>query len=314
MQLLNDTLMELVLGTPSVCRNLAVFPLISGHSFGPDYVTLDDALDSGGAEVAEVSEGGHVPELRFANRLHERVLLVDGEELVGAKQNRVLNLTILVGAGHTVTIPVSCVEHGRWQYKSRRFASGKRKLYGKLRAKKMASVTRSLREADSRRSDQGEIWDDIALMSARLEACSDTGAMDAMYETHSTRLDEFSEALKPAEHQAGAVFVINGKVAALELFDSAQTFGRLMEKLVGSFAVDALDEASSEAPGVPAAEVVQAFLRRLQSAEVTEHPAVDLGVDVRLTGEHLAGGALIMDGRIVHLSAFNLESDEAGGA
>ena len=38
-----------------------------------------------------------MPELVVTNPLDEWVLLYDGEELVGAKQNRILNLTVLRG-------------------------------------------------------------------------------------------------------------------------------------------------------------------------------------------------------------------------
>lgn len=309
MQVLNETLLELMVGEASMCGNLAVFPLFTAKAAAPpDYVTLDEALESGRTEVTEVSEGGHVPELCFANRLDRPVLLVDGEELVGAKQNRILNLSILIGAGHTVTIPVSCVESGRWQYKSRRFASGGKNLYGKLRAQKMAAVTESLRELNSRRSDQGAIWDDIAAKSFRMEARCETGAMDAIYEEHEEQLKEYVRTLKPAADQAGAVFLINGEVAGLELFDSPLTLAQLMEKLVGSYAMDALDAPADQAKA-PAPEGVRAFIERLKSAASSEHRAVDLGVDVRLSGERLAGGALVIDGRIVHLSAFNLREE-----
>ena len=50
----------------------------------------------------------------MSNPLDEAVLLYDGEELVGAKQNRILNVSVLVGAGAKMPIPVSCVEQGRW--------------------------------------------------------------------------------------------------------------------------------------------------------------------------------------------------------
>ena len=63
---------------------------------------------------ARSSESGSVPELVVENPLAERVLLYDGEELVGAKQNRILNVSVLVEAKSTLTIPVSCVEQGRW--------------------------------------------------------------------------------------------------------------------------------------------------------------------------------------------------------
>jgi len=51
--------------------------------------------------ITEVSAGGRVPELAFENSSDETVLLVDGDELVGAKQNRVVNLSILVAGGNS---------------------------------------------------------------------------------------------------------------------------------------------------------------------------------------------------------------------
>lgn len=54
-----------------------------------------------------------MPELVVENPLAERVLLYDGEELVGAKQNRIVNVSVLVEAKSSLRIPVSCVEQGR---------------------------------------------------------------------------------------------------------------------------------------------------------------------------------------------------------
>jgi hypothetical protein len=110
--------------------------------------------------VTEVSTGGSVPELAFDNQADEGVLLLDGEELVGARQNRVLNITILVGGHQHVVIPVSCVEHGRWRYNSDEFASADRALFSKARSKKMRQVSASMRDSGTLRSDQGEVWAD----------------------------------------------------------------------------------------------------------------------------------------------------------
>ena len=41
------------------------------------------------------------------------VLLLDGDEPVGAKQNRVLNLTILAPPMAEIRIPVVCIEQAR---------------------------------------------------------------------------------------------------------------------------------------------------------------------------------------------------------
>lgn len=79
--------LDFALGTPVQFENLTMHPLLAEDGGDPDYLTLDEALDSGTARVTEVSEAGSVPELRFDNGGDRRVLLLDGEELVGEKQN-----------------------------------------------------------------------------------------------------------------------------------------------------------------------------------------------------------------------------------
>jgi hypothetical protein len=144
---------------PIVHGALVVFPLLDGEWADPDWATIDDA--GPGITIDEVSEHGSVPDLRVRNDTDRAVLLVDGEELIGAKQNRVLNTTVLVAARSTVTIPVSCVEQDRWAYRGKRFVSGDASLYASLRAKKAAQVSRSLRARAGHQSDQGEIWREL---------------------------------------------------------------------------------------------------------------------------------------------------------
>lgn len=82
------------------------------------------------------------------------LLLLDGEQLVGAKQNGILNMTVLVAAQTAVTIAVSRVEQGRWGYRARHSALSDVSLYAGLRAKKSAWVGRLLREGRGHRADQ----------------------------------------------------------------------------------------------------------------------------------------------------------------
>ena len=60
--------------------------------------SLEEALADGTVKVTEVSAAGHVPELRVKNSGATPVLILDGEELVGAKQNRIVNVTVLGAA------------------------------------------------------------------------------------------------------------------------------------------------------------------------------------------------------------------------
>ena len=119
----------------------------------PAWLTMVEAERS---RITEVDEAGAVSQLKVVNPTNQPLLLLDGEELVGAKQNRVLNTTVLVAAKSELTIPVSCVEQGRWGYRGRHFAPSDASLFASVRQKKAAWVTRSPRRPGApRRSGRG---------------------------------------------------------------------------------------------------------------------------------------------------------------
>jgi hypothetical protein len=285
--------------------NLDVFPLLSPEPAPQRYLTLDEALEQNLASITELTQSGVVPELRFDNLSEKQILLLDGEELVGAKQNRVLNITILVGGFAKIAIPVSCVERGRWHHLSREFGSAKRHMYAKARAAKMAQVSMSMRSHGSRQSDQSAVWAEIAAKSQRLGSHSATEAMAAMYEKESARLGGFERAIHPQDKQVGAVFAINGQILGAELFDSAAVFKKLLDKLVGSYAMDAIEEPDQQREAV-SEQAVTEFLSRIKASAIESFPAVGEGQDLRLHGRRISGGALLVDGRLVHLSAFSV--------
>ena len=102
---------------------------------------------------------GSVPELVVENPLDEHVLLYDGEELIGAKQNRILNLTVLVAAGSRTPIPVSCVEAGRWHRRSASFAAASHTAGPEIRMRKAVALGTN---ALARGGAQADVWDAIA--------------------------------------------------------------------------------------------------------------------------------------------------------
>jgi hypothetical protein len=159
-----------------------------------------------------------------------------------------------------------------------------------------------MRTRGGRHADQGAIWRDIAEKSERLGAPSSTGAMDSMFEAARGSLDQFAEAMRPVERQVGAVFAINGFVVGLDLFDSPSTWQELAPKLTQSYGLDALDRAGNgrlELRTEPAD-----FLRALSDVPTNEFKAIGEGSDLRIESGLFAGGALAVDGSIVHLVAF----------
>lgn len=304
MQIVEKALAQVKKGAGVSFNNLMVTPLLAVNQGEPDYLTLDEALARGDVRVTETSEAGDVPELRLENRGDLSVLLLDGEELVGAKQNRVLNLTILAPAKSTIAIPVSCVEAGRWSHSSPEFSTKGRAFYAAGRARKADQVTDSLRMTGTRRSRQGEVWEDIAAKSSRMDSFSDTAAMACLYEDYHDQVEEYLKAVQCVDGQVGAVFVINGQIRGIELFDFTTTFRKLMPKLIRSYALDAIDEQGSE--GSSKSQDVSDFLAAVSAADGSVHTAVGEGEDIRISAQRLAGGALSARERVIHLCAFRL--------
>lgn len=308
-----ECLSKVHLGEPQSHHTLSLYPLLGDGVAEPAYLLLDEALKRGCARVTEVSEAGSVPELRFVNDCPQPVLLLDGEELVGAKQNRILNLSVLAPAHKSIVIPVSCVEAGRWHAQSAEFASAGRTHYAAGRAQKASQVSASLHTTGSRHSDQSQVWADISAKADRMASYSGTEAAAVLYETHRARLDEYLHAFSPRPSQVGALFLLNGEVLGLDLFDSARTLSALLPKLVESSALDAIDAGEVEAPAV-GPEEARRFLDEVAQAQVEQFPAVGEGEDLRLRHPQVAGGALLANGQVVHLCAFRVHAGESSGS
>lgn len=307
MKAIETVLSTLEVREPALAGNLAVFPLFRPLQAPMDYLLLDEALERDLAHVTEVSQGGSVPELAFENASPLRVLLVDGDELIGARQNRIVNISILVGAGKKLVIPVSCVEQGRWSYRSAKFSAAKRSLFASAKAKKMASVSRSMREEGARRSNQGEVWEDISGKISSCRVASQTSAMADVYEAIAPDLDAYEKSVSAAEGQVGAVFANGGHVIGLEFFDSPAAFSRCFAKIVRAYAMDAR-EGADPIPKKATLADVRRFLDEMLKAATEKYAALGEGEDVRLEGENLAGGALVDGERVVHMAAYRVEA------
>jgi len=303
MQTIRKTLGDVRLGEPRTVDGLTVFPLFGPEVEQRDYVTLEEALESKAAHVTEVSEGGSVPELRFVNDGEKPVLLVDGAALMGAKQDRVINITIVAPGKGVTVIPVSCCESGRWHRQSAAFRVSPHAMYARARASKMRQVSHDILEHKMRRSDQGAVWADIDAKMSRMAARSPSSAMLEMYEQHSRRLENYAGSFPVEEGQTGVLLGLDGKVFGLDLFDSGETLATYLPKILRSYAMDAI-EAPPEERRETAPDEAARFLDEIAATPPTRHDAVGLGADLRLESASLTGGALELDGRVVHLAAF----------
>ena len=310
MESVRKQLSKIELTESTVFMNLTMFAIEGTRDGKLDYLTLADAMKLEVARVSEISDGGSVPELLFENSADLPVLIFDGEELIGAKQNRTVNLTILAPAGRTIKIPVSCVEAGRWRRESSHLEMSDRQHFARGRAVRNASVSCSMQRNGSRRSDQGRVWADISAKASRMGAPSATQAMAEIFDRHRTSLESFVEAFTVGEEQTGALFAIGSEIVGLDLFDRRTTLAAMLPKLVRSYAIDAL-EAEREGGKRAKKKDAKAFLGKLCEAEILDYDAVGLGNDLRLTAPGIVGGGLAVDGGLVHLAAFTVEPEAA---
>jgi hypothetical protein len=294
--------------------NMTLIPLLAPDAGVPDYLTLEEALNQMLAEVTEVSQGGSVPDLKLINKSPGKLLVVDGEELVGAKQNRIVNASFLIAGQTEITIPVSCVEQGRWAYRTQKFSSGETVMSPSMRREHQKTVTMSLKRGGGYRSSQGMIWNEIALKSERMATHSPTMAMADLFEGQKDRLGEYLKAFRLVDCQVGAVFAINGRAVGLECFGHQQTFSKFFSKLVKSYALDALDWLEDAGKTQVSSESVRHFMEGVRKAPGKSHPSLGLGENVRFEDNSVSGASLVHNGRVLHVSAFGHNGHKSDGS
>jgi hypothetical protein len=284
--------------TPVTFGDIAVMPLRTVAPVDPPWLLLSEALAGASVEVSEIGDQGTVPTIHIANRGVQDVLLLDGEELIGAKQNRVLNTAVLVRARSTLEVPVSCVEQGRWSYRTRRFSPSAHSLYASLRLKKAAWVHESLRAGRTHQSDQIGTWIDLKAKAAALSVKSST--MAGAFMAHGSDLDEYTRALAPIPDQVGALVYVRGTWWGMDVLSGPRLFAAGWPRLLSGYVLDALCGSAERRPGEPSLEPLQALL----ATAVETFAAVGPGEDCRFSSPHIVGAALVVDGIVAHATAF----------
>lgn len=248
--------------------------------------------------------------MRVTNRGHRALLFVFGEEILGAKQNRVANASFLVPAKSEVVLDVSCVEAGRWsRARGGRFRGSGQVLSHSLRRKMATKVAAARRRGLGFHSDQGEVWHDISERLDLSNVASPSSAYADYLDSRSTDLDELAKAFRPLDNQVGFVACIGDQIAGIELIGEPAVFRASFQALLRSYAIDAVDASivrqidGAQPKDGPRFDAPEPFLEALARARFTSSPSLGAGEDLRLEGGGVSGCALIHDD-LVHLTAF----------
>lgn len=286
-------------------RGLTIIPVFREEAEPATYLSLRQAFADRVLQITEVSQGGSVPDLKVINRGMLPVLLLDGEELRGAKQNRVLNASVLVPAESELMIPVSCTEAGRWSYHRPDFEESGNVVVASMKPAKMDSVSQNLKYAACFQTDQRAVWNDIEHLQTRTGARSRTSAMADVYEARKDNLEELERIFhfpELAGSQCGILVENDGRFLGLELVSHSSIWQDVGKKITRSYAIEVVDRPEGEPRRVaPAGNELEKLFADIR---LEEFKSVGLGNDLRIEKPDLMGSALVWDEKLVHLAAY----------
>ena len=311
-ELAAERLRRLSPGKPKTAGALAFFPLFRDTPGTFPYLTLGEALERHVLVITEVSQGGSVPELAVENSGDTAVLLLDGEELRGAKQNRVLNTSILLAPKARYVVPVSCTEQGRWHYVSNTFEDSGYVMSRGARMEKNRSVSASLKEGRAHRSDQGAVWDAIRDLSARAGVFSSTGAQRDVFEAKRQDLVDVEREVPCREGQCGLLVFAAGKPVGFDALSLPSAYARLHGKLLKSYALENLLLGADSPAAEPSVDEAGAFLESCATLPGEAFPGAGLGVECRFESAVRTGFSLVYAEEAIHSAFFALPERKPG--
>jgi len=288
-------------------QGVEVFPLYTSSSSGLEYEISSNAIEAGQVSVKEVGEEGTVSCLLLENAGESQVFFMEGEQLIGGKQNRTLNTSILAGAKSNLRIPVSCVERGRWRYRQRgNYSSSSHSLSPEVRRSLRGSVSRSLDMEAGHSSSQGQVWDEIDKEHQDLDVSSVSDDIEETCHVYSEKLGEFREKLLHPEGAVGLATSIRGRIVSFDLFDKASTCKLFWGRLISGYTISSLkpgvhtrlEQADQPVAALPD---IDGFIDAARAAPWKPHKAVGDGVEYRArTKEGLEGFVLQYEDELVH--------------
>ena len=302
-------------GEPATYRGITVVPLYPVSEPVAAYITLAEAIALG-LSVTEVDEDGVVGELLVANPTPHRVLMYDGEELEGAKQNRILNVSVLVEAGSTLVVPVSCVEAGRWNYNADANGDHQR-VFSAVRRTSSPRVRRAkeehLRSAPlARGAAQSAVWGAVDETHQERGSSSPTTAYSDAVRHVQPDLDKLVGHFPLRPGQCGVVLGYAGAVVCMDAVSRAEVYEGLHQALLAGYIMDALSFVDGKGIGKREADD---FLAAVSAAETTRRPSAGLGDDLRLSAQAATGSGLEFDREVIQMTAYRTVhgSDPAPG-
>ena len=291
-------------GAPVTHEGITLIPIFAPEGRGSTIKIAGDEL-----VVTELASPT-VPQLQVHNPTPNDVLIPAGKILSGGRQTRVVNVSIVVPAGATLDIPVSCVEAGRWSGIAR-FADSRRFASRRVRETKARSVKRNIELHKDKSSAQGAVWSAISQeLNMRGVKSEDSLFLDVdqQLDRRSDRVQVVDKFIRDGVQagQVGVAVAHGEKILGVEVFPSTDALRIAWEGIVRAAVLDA-DEFSSKPEALDAARGIAAlekFLSEVAATEGTLSDGVGRGTEVHVETPAYVAHGLRVDGELVYCNAF----------
>jgi len=291
---MNMSIPEIRVGAAIHCEGLSLFPLFSAPDMllQSNYILSHEAMAAGTCVVREVSAEGEIPSLVVENMGDKPVLFVEGEEVRGGKQNRVLCRSVLAACGRATRIPVVCTEPRRWSHGGpEQFAPG---------SHCPPSMQYFLKTRPG--GQQMNVWAMIRRQHLRLGIRSRSGNMSDATGKLQDAVENLRSRLPYTEGSTGFAVAIAGKVVLVELFDKPATCNEVYGRFVDGLVFDAQELGDTGCPTDEIARTVKLYMTQDMRWRPAE-PLVGLGEPYCARGDDgVLATVLVVDGRLLHLS------------
>lgn len=297
------------------CEALTVVQLNTHPNNTFEYITLAKAMKLSLLEVTEVSLSGSVNEIYVINKSRHFVFMTDGDILAGAKQNRVLNTSVLLAPKTKTILPVSCVEQGRWNYSSEKFSPTDYVIPMNMRAAKSVKVGSSMKSSSSFRADQSEVWNKVSEYSNSLGVSSRSKNLSDVFEQRESAYDKFLKNFQLHPNANCISFFIQNELKSVDVFNRTDVFEEYFPKMIKGASLDVYGKkAKGKLTEAEASYKTLDLLDRLEVVSPDIHKGVSAGDEKRFSTHDLTGFELNYNGHLIHLSAHTISNNVTGKA
>ena len=308
--------------TSQTCGNITIVAIQTVSTIKQDILTLKKGLEMG-IVIVEECNPSTVNKVKVTNNAVTPLILVDGDEITGAMQNRIINTTTLVPPKATIEVSVSCTEHGRWHYQEQDYwGLGEKPVKNSFASSDYIANCRT-RTAKHQaiyehRDFQSEVWSSISDLESDISFKSKTSAMNDSYENLKSQQDDYLKHFTLQDEQCGLIAVVNNEIKGIEFFHTPAIYRQYHEKILRSYIIDEIADSRKGVENQPNdLEKIENEVRKvtedISKSKFERSKGEGLGDNVRFSNKHGTGSALIYEDRIIHMPYFkNLDLKARG--